>query len=131
MSFRIFENWAFVNYCFQRVGMWDKNDLNSGVNHAFKIQITNLILPFFSIPYLYFDAPRGIYTFIFLIPFVALSFYLCKKLLTQKIIDLNLEERYDNVSRGTRIFGFVAGIVITILCVVYFISSFWLIPSLK
>jgi hypothetical protein len=131
MGFKIFKEWAFVNYCFQRIGMWDKDDLNDGVNHAFKIQITNLLLPFISVPYIYFNAPKGLFTYLFLASFVFLSFYLCKRILTKKIISLSLEERYLRTKRVTRILNFIFGLLITILCIIYFISSFWLIGFLK
>lgn len=131
MGFKIFKEWAFVNYCFQRIGMWDKNDLVDGVNHAFKIQITNILAPFFVVPYVYFKGPDGIFIYIFLAPFVFLSFYLCKRLLTKKISSLNLKDRYLKTKRTTRILNFVIGLSISILCVVYFISSFWFIGFLK
>jgi len=120
---KIFTEWSFINYCFQRIGMWNRYDLVEGVNHAFKIQITNLLLPFFAIPYLYFNGPEGIFIFIFLGPFVFLIFHFCKKHLTENISNLNLDEKYLKTKRSIRVLNFILGLLLTILCIVYFIVS--------
>ncbi len=39
------KKWLFINYCLQRIGMWDRNRLNEGVNHVFKLQLYILFSP--------------------------------------------------------------------------------------
>lgn len=57
---QVIEKWAFINYCMQYIGLWNEYDMSNGVIHAFRIQIFNLLVPFFAIPYVYFGGRSGI-----------------------------------------------------------------------
>lgn len=120
----IFEKWAFINYCTQRIGLWNKNDLVNGVNHIFKLQLTSLIAPIFLIPYIYFKGPSGLLEYFGIIVLIILIYYMCNKYLRKHLIIIDFEDKYNGTNNSTRIIYFLLGIFITVLSTLIFIFSF-------
>ena len=120
----LLKNWIFLNYCFQRIGMWPKPDLDNGILRAFRIQLFTLLAPLFFVPYVYFSGKPGLGVFI--IGFIA-YFIINNTVIKQisKFINIKrLEEKYNAVNRISRILAFVLGLIITLLSPLFLIFSF-------
>ena len=125
---RIINEWVFINYCTQKVGMWDKNDMVDGVCHVFKIEIANLFAPLVFIPYFSFTSNmKGFYVLLILyIAFIWYSPFVNKKL-KSKIKGKELRKKYISISKTKRVLNFFLGILIGALCILTLIFSFSLL----
>lgn len=124
MVLKILKEWLFINYCTQIIGLWDKSDLTNGVNHLFKLQISNFLAPLIFIPYTYFNGPSGVYVYLLIIPFIITIYLLSNKYMKKIINDFDFDSTYNTISRLKRILYFALGITITVLCVLFLIFSF-------
>ncbi|KAB1158904.1 hypothetical protein F7018_07310 [Tenacibaculum aiptasiae] len=115
----------FINYCTQRIGLWDKKDLEDGVSHIFKTQLTFLLTPFIIIPYFIFASNiNGAYLLVAIYgSFIWYSPFVNEKI--KKIIVLKeLVSEYKKINMTKKVFNFMIGILITALSVVFLIFSF-------
>lgn len=122
--------WIFINYCGQKIGQFKNVNLYSPLLNVITGQVANLLL----IPVFYcyfFIGFRNIFiAILIIIAIVYLTRKCLKKYCMINVTMQELETNYTSISRSCRIFYFVIAMLLTILCIVMFGCSFWLLKFL-
>ena len=124
---KILNYWIFINYCYQRVGLWPKKAMLIGMSHIFSIELAFIFMPFILLPYTYFGGKN---TLSYSLLIVSIAFYLAylvdKKYFTPYLLSIlpKIESQYARTNKFLRIIYFIFGFLLAINIVLVFIFSF-------